>query len=1373
MMPVTQSQSLIHMGQALAGTAPLYNMAWRFDLHLDLDPSRFAQAFESVVGDNDAMRSTFKGGGPGLEQIPRDAPLPFPPPLDFSAEEDPQGAAASWIEQRARRPIDLSQTTYDSCLIKLEQTHWVWFFCQHHIATDAWSGGLFFKAVSDAYQGLPLSKASQFGSYAEAETKAREDGSLEVSLAHWQAKTRDHASSTVPYGSSRNLSVSASRRISIPFGQERTKALKALSITPPFRSISPDLSVFTLLSTAYVAFLHRTTGDQRITIGAPSHNRATPDLKATMGLFIEMFPLGVEIEDQDTFETLYARILAEVMGYLRHAKPGASSAATASLFNAVLNFIPVDYGRFADSKTDIQWLHPGAHDAGHDMRLHVYDFRGSGAYTVEADLNSAVFEQNIAKTLPDHFLSLFDALLGDATQEIADVPLRPAPDTLKGPKRKVIHKSILEAIQAQICATPDAIALESPVGALSYTDLNAQADGFAALLPTGQPVVIHATRSNELVIAILGALKAGAPFVPLAADTPPDRVKAIVEQLAPSHICLDAGTIHSLGDLDLPVLNLEALPDASSAQGPTPDASDPAYMIFTSGSTGTPKGVVVDYQGLGAYVDWAAQSFGAEGPKSYPLYSSIGFDLTITSLFVPLVTGGRIVVYPETKGGADLSILDVMREDRVDVVKLTPSHLALSCEVPQSLTRIKTLILGGENLTTALCRAAQSKLRADLEIINEYGPTEAVVGCMIHRFDARADQMASVPIGLPADNMHIHVLDAGLNPVPIGVTGEIYIQGRLATGYFGRDDLTGERFITHPVTKARLYKSGDLARQDGEGSLHYLGRSDTQVKIGGIRIEPAEVEAALKTIPGISAAHVTTYARAVPKTETRPQSCTRCGITDDVPGTSINAAGVCSICEGFEAYKERAEVYFKTPEALQTLVDDLPGRKTGQYDAIVLLSGGKDSTYALYRFAELTSNILTLTLDNGYISDEAKANITRVVDDLGVDHRFLTTPAMNAIFADSLTRHSNVCQGCFKTIYTLALRVARDEGIPAIVTGLSRGQFFETRLTPELFENQAPSAEQLEDFVLDARKSYHRMDDAIAGHLNTSDLHDDQLFEDIAFIDVYRYIDVPVEEIYSFLSARAPWVRPGDTGRSTNCLINDAGIYVHLRREGYHNYALPYSWDVRMGHKTRAEAVEELNDAIDPARVQEILGEVGFDTSLTGTKVELVAYIVGDSLKDADIRALLAQSLPRAMIPSHIIRLEHLPLTGNGKVDGNALPAPDIHRPQSSRANVSPQGPAETQLVQIFRAIIGGDQIGVTDNFYDIGGDSIAAIQIAMEASRAGLNMAPNALFEHQTIRELARNLGPAPEAAPEVSQPLVTLGETDMAALARQLGGA
>src|SRR3989454_630158 len=491
-----------------------------------------------------------------------------------------------------------------------------------------------------------------------------------------------------------------------------------------------------------------------------------------------------------------------------------------------------------------------------------------------------------------------------------------------------------------------------------------------------------------------------------------------------------------------------------------------AYVIYTSGSTGTPKGVMIEHRSLVNYIWWAKDQYSRGERLVWPLFSSLAFDLTVTSIFTPLISGGVIVVVREDPGMPGMAIFKVIADGGVDIVKLTPAHLAMIKDMNLRATRIRKLIVGGEDFKTELARQITQNFGRPVEIYNEYGPTEATVGCMIHRYDVEQDRALSVPIGIPAANAGVYVLDEQLRPVPTGVIGEI---------------------------EARL--------------LQHDGVRECVVDL----VDPVAIRAAKRL------AH-----------------CTRCGLASNVPGTSYDAAGVCNVCRGFDAYVDKAQAYFKTPEALKALVAEMKARRTGDYDCLVLLSGGKDSTYMLDQLCDLGLTPLVFTLDNGFISEAAKANIRRVVQSLGVELVVGGTPHMNDIFVDSLKRFANVCNGCFKTIYTLATNLAAEKSIRYIVTGLSRGQFFETRLTEEVFQREDFDVRKLDALVLEARKAYHRREDAVSCHLDVDIFRGDGVFDDIQFVDFYRYWSVPLAELHAYLRQHTPWVRPSDTGRSTN-----------------------------------------------------------------------------------------------------------------------------------------------------------------------------------------------------------------------------------------------
>ena len=735
-----------------------------------------------------------------------------------------------------------------------------------------------------------------------------------------------------------------------------------------------------------------------------------------------------------------------------------------------------------------------------------------------------------------------------------------------------------------------------------------------------------------------------------------------------------------------------------------PAADALAYVIYTSGSTGAPKGVAVEHGALSNYVFWAREHYLDGKQLDFPLFTSESFDLTVTSIFVPLVSGGRVVIYPDGGADPDLSVLRVLDDDDVDIIKVTPAHLALARRHHYAGARLEKIIVGGDDLKRDLARAVTDQFGGSVAIFNEYGPTEATVGCMVHRFDAERD---------PTANMQIYIVDRELRPTPAGVIGEIAVAGRgLAREYLGQAALTSERFVSTALAPGgRMYLTGDRARRNLSGDLVFLGRADQQVKIKGARVELSEIETALAAHARISECVVEvveTRWNGKPVDAAHVENCVRCGLSSNHPDGKMDAQGVCDVCHRYDSYRDGAREYFRTTEELRKLFEETrPSDGAGTFDCVMLLSGGKDSTYALYQLVDMGLRVLVFSLDNGYISDGAKANIKRAVDDLGLELVVGTTPEMNRIFADSLNNFSNVCQGCFKTIYTLGVQLARERGIRYIVTGLSRGQIFETRRA-NLYAAGITAPEAIDRTILEARKAYHRVDDAVARNLDVEIFDDDKVFEDIRFVDFYRYCDVELAEVLAFLAQRAPWVRPVDTGRSTNCLINDVGIYVHKKERGYHNYALPYSWDVRLGHKTRDASLAEPDDVIDESKVLSILSEVGYESTDRSSEKRLAAYFVteGSSIPSAELRDYLSDRLPAFMVPSFFVPLENLPLTTNGKVDRKGLPRPEAPSEGLDR-HVAPRNEAERRIAAIWKDVLQVEQLGVHD-------------QLALRKARSG-----------------------------------------------------
>jgi amino acid adenylation domain-containing protein len=452
-------------------------------------------------------------------------------------------------------------------------------------------------------------------------------------------------------------------------------------------------------------------------------------------------------------------------------------------------------------------------------------------------------------------------------------------------------RTIIDLFRDQVARDPDAEAIRFNDATLTYRQLDERSNQMAARLSSigagpGRIVVVFMEHSIEAVVAILGVLKSGAAYVPVDAATPEGRVVIILKDIsggtngrvpvAITQARLQSVIPPNLADifvLDPDFGSILSQPESTRPSAATSDGT--AYIIFTSGSTGTPKGVEIEHRSLVNYIWWAARVYCSGERLAWPLFSSFAFDLTVTTLFTPLITGGRIVVYLGDPEVQSLVVLKVIEDNAVDIIKLTPAHLAMIRDRNLESTRLRKFIVGGEDFKTELARDVTNAIPHPVEIYNEYGPTEATVGCMIHRFDIDRDQSASVPIGVPAANAGIFVLSSAYQPTCPGIIGEMFIAGDgLARGYFNRPDLTDERFcmVTDPrdrFSRLRLYKTGDLARWNSEGCLEYLGRADHQVKIGGARIELGEIEARLLKHPHISECAVLAITTSVVKLATQ------------------------------------------------------------------------------------------------------------------------------------------------------------------------------------------------------------------------------------------------------------------------------------------------------------------------------------------------------------------------------------------------------------------------------------------------------------------------------------------------------------------------
>ena len=755
-LKLRHQQRLMWTGQQLDPDSPIYNMGFCIEIPVQIDEQNFRRAFSAVTSQSSSHRTVVQmhRGEPILE-ILSELPEFELEIVDFSERVDPEAEALAWCQARCRKLFDLSHRLFDSALIKLADEKFVWFMNHHHLISDAWSSTQLLRLVSNAY--TTLANGEEVG-------RLNCEAGLESSEA--ELGNAIQAQSIQFYGAAADRLRSESLRMPVLFGDEApSRDLDALVGDERAKSFSSELSRFNVLLALLFALLNRVSGQRDLCVGVPFHNRLTKPAKQSLGLFVSLHPVSVRVNNDDSFQTLFEKVRIASNKYLRAASTGAVTTGTNSKYNVIFNYINSGFGEFAGKPVRARWLHSGCHDREHHLRMHVENF--GGQHEIKFDLNTGIFSDRGQNDIVGQFRTLLSKVAIDWDKPLSDIEL--VTDTqieeyvASVDVDDVSTDTIAACFNRQVDAASDQVAISCGSRKLSYAELNQQAEQIAKRIVSltarrQQRIAICLNRSIEAVAAILAVMKSGNAFLLLDPSWPDARLEHIVKDSAAACVITDSATQlpESLNSIRLNTADcLENSPDIVGLE---PALNDSAYILYTSGSTGQPKGVEVSHASIAHYANWAVQFYGKGRPVSFPLFTPLTFDLTLTSIFVPLLSGGTIVVYEQQPGGHDTALLQVLQEDQVDVIKLTPSHLSLLAGQKYDSSRVKQLILGGEDLRAELARRTFGVFPDGLEIHNEYGPTEATVGCVVHSIDCTTRcEGSSVPIGKPIPVSYTHL----------------------------------------------------------------------------------------------------------------------------------------------------------------------------------------------------------------------------------------------------------------------------------------------------------------------------------------------------------------------------------------------------------------------------------------------------------------------------------------------------------------------------------------------------------------------------------------------------------------------------------------
>ena len=579
-------------------------------------------------------------------------------------------------------------------------------------------------------------------------------------------------------------------------------------------------------------------------------------------MFIELFPINITIEKGETFIALFEKVRNEYYEFMRHAQTGSSRSALNNKFNVVLNYINATYQEIEDIPMQSKWLDSHHADPMHHLKLQVYDFDTNGEIEFLFDGNTAIFTKEQLQELSEEFIEMITVFIENPAQPIYTlrekerVQIQQFNNTLtEFPK----EETIISLFNKTVAQSPEKVALIFNNQELSYRQLDEQSNQLAHyLLEQGIErealILLSLDRGFQMIIGLLGILKAGAAYVPIDPSYPQSRIDYTLEDTQAKIVVttqkyasiFDKKELHTIS-LDQPSGDLIAAPISPVSIKIQPQ--NLMYVLYTSGSTGKPKGVMNEHGALVNRLYWAQQYFGLDRSEAIILQkTTFCFDVSVWELFLPLITGHKMVL-ARPEGQKDNTYLQaIIEEQQVSMVHFVPPMLEVFLlDIKEGdCPNLKQVICSGEALKPHQVKAFLQKL-PHVALYNLYGPTEAAIDVTA----CKIDDESTISIGQPVFNTQIHILNALGMECPIGVPGELHIGGvQVARGYYNRPELTAERFI-QVSDKQRLYKTGDIASWLPNGHIKYLGRLDTQVKIRGFRVEVAEVETTLNSLTGV------------------------------------------------------------------------------------------------------------------------------------------------------------------------------------------------------------------------------------------------------------------------------------------------------------------------------------------------------------------------------------------------------------------------------------------------------------------------------------------------------------------------------------------
>ncbi len=888
--PVSFAQERLWFLEQLGGSSEAYNMPIGARVRAALDADALDRALAAVVARHEALRTTFTSEDGHAVQVVGTATAAFER-LDLRGEADPEAEAQRRVDELTSAPLDLgSGPLMRALLLRVADEEYVVELVFHHIICDGFSHVVILRELAALYDAFlrgeePALAAPrvQYPDYARAQRSRMQGQALQDVVAPWLERLA---------GAPEALELPTDRpRPPLPSYRGATyrhRLPSALSAAVRTYARAARATPFATLLAIYYVLLSRHSGQDDVVVGVTTSARETAELEDGVGLFASTVALRGELAGDPSFDDLVARVREVVLWAIAHEQapfeqivarmdrqPDLARHPVFQVFCAHVPLAPLPLpgaepynARPATSRFDLTLF--VEEELGDELEL---------AWEFSTDL----FDAGTIERFARRYVRLLESALADPTRAVGALPMLDdaelgeaaagagagAGDHGAGVARRDDYavSCMHERFERHAAETPDAPAISFDAAGLSYGELNARANQLAHRLRelgagAETLVALFLEPSIEMIVSILGVLKAGAAYVPLDPEYPSDRIAFVLEDTAAPLVVTQRALLDRLPPsaatdvcLDRDATVLAALPTANPEPLATPE--NLAYVIYTSGSTGRPKGVLVEHRNVARLFTATDEWYGFGPSDVWVLLHSYAFDFSVWEIWGALAYGGRLVLSPLWTTRSPQALAELVAAEGVTVLNATPS---LFVTVQEDLLEVaarlalRFVIFGGEALAPAALRPWYERLgEAAPTLVNMYGITETTVHVTYRPLSVADCARESSPIGVPIPDLSLHLLDPSGAPVPLGVAGELFVGGAgVARGYLNRPELTAERFIENPFGPGRLYRTGDVARRLPDGELDFRGRIDDQVKIRGFRIELGEIQAAIREVGGVA-----------------------------------------------------------------------------------------------------------------------------------------------------------------------------------------------------------------------------------------------------------------------------------------------------------------------------------------------------------------------------------------------------------------------------------------------------------------------------------------------------------------------------------------